>query len=269
MNTISYKISLNSGDLITCLPGIREMHKRTGKKAIIYQTIGREVKHPETDNHPIQNNNGMPVTMSMGMFLALKPLLEYQPYIERYEVYKGQPIDIDLDKPREYNLSIMPYAPLHFYSQMIFPEMAADLSDPWISTEVTSDKFINPTIIINRTERYNNPHLNFYFLKKYEDNLLIVGTDDECESFNKQWNLRSDSITYENLLYLATDLSICKFMVGNQSFVWHLANAIGVPRILEVCDRFPNTWPTTPGGYPVLFQDALEYYFDKLWNGCV
>jgi len=202
--------------------------------------------------------------MNMRTFEMMKPLLEYQEYIQSYEVYKGQTIDFDLDKPREYNLSIIPYAPLHYYPSMIYPEMACDLSESWIDAPPIHG--YEYTIFINRTFRYNNPHLNFFFLKEYKNYLQFIGTINEYDSFKKEWGIDFPYYEVSDFLKLASIIKFCKGIYGNQSFVYHLANSMAIPRILEVCSQYPNTWCTTKGGYPFLFQDALQFYFSKLYN---
>lgn len=264
MNQLAIKTSLNSGDLITLLPGIRELSRKTGQKAIIYQGLNREVQHPGSSSHPIQNEEGFPVTMNEQTFKMLKPLLEAQDYIESFEVYQGQEITFDLDKVREYNCPLLPYAPLHFYPWMFFPEMGgSDLSREWITVPQNVPRFTH--IIINRTMRYNNPHINYFFLKDYQQDLLFAGTKEEHEAFCKEWNLYFPYLDVNNFYELACHLKAAKFFLGGQSFVYHLAEAIKTPRILEVCYQFPNTWGFGAGFYPFLYQESLEFQFKKLY----
>lgn len=258
-----FKISLNSGDLISCLPGIRQLYRTTGKKAIIYQTINRQVEHPYPE-HPIQDESGHPVTCSLVQYNMLKPLLEAQEYIQSFEIYNGQEFEIDLDKPREYNLSIIPNAPLHQYSVAFYPQMACDLSENWIEVEGGVPADLQNLVIINRTDRYNNPHINYFFLKKYVDRLIFAGTKDEHQSFCKQYNLKIPYLSVNNFLELAVAIKNCYFFLGCQSMCFHIADAMHVPRILEVCQFFPNSFPTGANGYPFLFQESLEYYFTNL-----
>ena len=68
------------------------------------------------------------------------------------------------------------------------------------------------------------------------------------------------------VMELAQAINECHVFIGNQSFCWHLADAMKKNRILEICNAFPNTWPTSSNGYCFTRQQALEFYVNKLIN---
>lgn len=122
-------------------------------------------------------------------------------------------------------------------------------------------------IIINRTARYQNPYINFFFLQSWQDKLVFSGTRTEYDSFCKEWNLPYvPYLVVNDFLELAQALHTCKVFIGNQSMCWHIADAMKVPRILEVCSSYPNTFPTGANGHSFITQQALEYQFNKLLN---
>jgi ADP-heptose:LPS heptosyltransferase len=121
-------------------------------------------------------------------------------------------------------------------------------------------------IIINRTQRYNNPYINYFFLKNYENDLVFIGTKKEGELFNKQYELNIEIVEESDFLRVSKLIESCRFFIGNQSICWHIADALKVPRLLEVCSQFPNTFPTGKDGYVFLHQQSLELLFDKLAN---
>jgi hypothetical protein len=148
--------------------------------------------------------------------------------------------------------------------------LAADLTQSWISVEAedsTAPTFTD-TVLINFTERYRSNNINYFFLQKYQDKALFVGTREEWKAFKEQWDLpRLDRLDVKDFLWLAIAIKSCKFVLGNQSFVWNLAEAMKHPRLLEMCSFAPNCQPFIgKHSYGYYHQNAVEYYFDKLMN---
>lgn len=272
MEVIRYKHSRNSGDLVAAMSGMQQVYRDTGKKAVIYQRLGLEAFYYEGAKHPLKNDAGNHVCMNQKQWDMLVPLLEAQEYIDHCEVFTGQPFDIDLDQVMHDKQVPMPYGDLHYWTTFIVPEMAADLSKVWVNPETTAKLYFehlsvySKKILINRTERYNNPHITYYFLKQYEPNLVFAGTENEHEIFCKQWQVTMPLIEVVNFLELAQIISCFKFGIYSQSMCWHIADAMKAPRILECCPQFPNTFPTGKSGYAFIHQQALELYVHKLFN---
>lgn len=263
MSEIRYKHSKNFGDLIAILPGIKHLWKTTGKKAVIVQKVGLMAYYYENAVHPIKNEDGNNVCMTEGFWAKITPLLEAQEYIERCEIFNGQTFDIDLDTHMVDKQVPMPAGDIHYYQWFLNPELATDLSEPWldVGNVVKAD-----CIYINMTERYRNPFITYFFLKPYERQLIFGGTEQEHSLFCKQNNLNIELSKSDNFLDVARMIKSCKFFIGCQSANWHLADAMKTPRILEMCNVFPNTFPTGKNGYVFLKQEHLEYYFNKLIN---
>jgi hypothetical protein len=147
--------------------------------------------------------------------------------------------------------------------------MACDLSEEWLDSDYwdwPKRYDYKDKIIINRTERYINPYISYFFLKDYENDIIFSGTEHEHEIFCKQNNLQMPRLEINNFLELAKTIASCRFFVGNQSLNWHLADAQKVTRILELCPQFPNTFPTGANGYAFYHQKTLEYYFQQRLN---
>ena len=79
---IRYKTSSPAGDLLSILPGIRQMYRDTKSKAIIYQRLDMVGGSYEGAQHPFGNEFGEPVCFTQYMFGMMKPLLMAQEYIE-------------------------------------------------------------------------------------------------------------------------------------------------------------------------------------------
>ena len=119
-------------------------------------------------------------------------------------------------------------------------------------------------IIINRTTRYNNPYIDYFFLKEHEDKVLFAGLNFEHKLFCEQFNLDIPLLVVKDFSELFLHIANCRFFVGVQSLCWHLSDSIKQKRILEVCTAYPNSFPTGKDGYSFVTQPGLEYRFNEL-----
>lgn len=277
MGIITYKNSFNSGDLITMLPGMQKLYRETGQKAKIYQRLDMPAYYYDDANHPIRDKNNVQVCMNEATFLMMKPLLEAQDYIESFEIWQGEKVQFDFDLTRHSSQIPLPSGSIHAWGSLIFPQLECDLSEPWIDAKkVTS--FISHMIegygygaddlakkvIINRTTRYNNPYVDYFFFKAHEDKVIFAGTKSEHEIFCQQFKLNIPLLIVKDFLELAQSIISCRFFMGVQSLCWHLSDAMKQKRILEVCAAYPNSFPTGKDGYSFVTQPALEYQFNQL-----
>lgn len=268
MKIISILHSFPAGDLISVLPGLKQVAKGNDCKWIIYQKINQSYGiHGAYLNakYSIFDGSGEAVMMNREVFYALKPLLLAQDYIEDFREWDGEPTDFNLDLIRE-NPTTMPGGQINRWPMYIWPDMATDLSKDWLTVPDQVDKRVTGKILINRTERYNNILINYNFLKKYGDNVLFVGLPKEKEVFCKQNKLEIKRLPALNYLEIAIALKNCKFYIGGQSSIFQVAEGLKIPRVLEVCNSIPNVIGSGPGFYDFLTQRALEYYVEKLFN---
>lgn len=307
-NYYRFKFSQFPGDLINFLPGIKHVCERDNRRAILI--LGLDINWQSVG----QLTRKSPATISHQMFESLKPLLLSQSYIAQVlsweefapDTYKlwcdffkilrtpKEMIEfhnlhfshtfVDLDKIYLTPTNI-PFGNIHRWPWYCYPDMACDLSKPWL--EVEPDDSLQDTIIVNRTLRARNDSINYRFLKPFDKKIIFVGFDDEFEEFVLSNNLIDDELIYEddddspiyndaqiatnikhvkptNLLHLAVIIRSCKFFIGNQSLCFALAEAMKVPRILETCSYLPNVIPCGEKAYDFYFQSVLEYYFNEL-----
>lgn len=262
--SIKYRHRVNSGDLLASMAGMKNIFETSGRKGIIYQDLGVLANYYAGAIHPITDKNGRQVTMSKTQWALLKPLLLSQEYIESVEIYKGQKVDVDLDRIRMDAYANIPYGMIQSWIFYAFPDMACDLCKKWIDG-IEPNNLFSGKIILNFTERYRNNTVTYFFLKKYKDNLIFSGTKDECASFSEAWNLNIPYLEIDNFLELAQIIKASKFVLSNQSTVWNIANAMMHPRLLEVCNFAPNCQPFIgEKNYGFFNQFCLEYFFKKL-----
>lgn len=255
----------NAGDLLAGLAGIRRMCLDSNTKAIIFQQINMVGVGYNGAHHPFQDENGDPVCCSQSMFDNLRPLLLVQDYIEDFVVYSGQDIDINLNKARMETFTNQPLGSINRYLFHLCPQMTCDLSE--VSLHVPpkdTDAIFKKTILINHTFRYRNQFVNYFFLKKYEEQIMFVGLEDEYNFFCNKWNLQVIHLQCSDFLGIAQTMKACKFFSGNQSALYQIAENLKIPRILEIFPLIPNVIPSGANGYDYYGQHECEYYFDKL-----
>jgi hypothetical protein len=279
---IRFVHKVNAGDLISSLAGIKHVCEEKGEKAIIYQMLNRPGEYFLGAKHPVVDELGNMVCFNESMYGMMKPLLETQDYIESFEIYNGQQADYDLDVIRQDIFCGAPNFPLQKWSWMAYPEMACDLSKRWIESYSTDCIFGNKEgeplwyqaarntdhgrIIINFTERYRNYNINYYFLKKYESDIWFAGVKEEHELFCKKWGLNIPILIINDFKELAMAIKGCKFFLGNQSMCYHLAQAMHIPRILELYPHAQNCTNFGANGYEFYNTKAAQYYVEKLFN---
>jgi len=263
---ISIKHSYNAGDLIVALPGLRQLWRDTGKKVRIYQRLNLPAFYYSGQIDSTLDDNNMSVCMNNYLFSMLKPLIEVQEYIDSFVEWKGEKVDLDYDMTRDSRAVPAPNALLTVWSEAIFPETATDISEKWIyvNEESIKKEYYKNRVIINRTQRYQNPYISYYFLKLFQDQLLFSGTEAEHTAFCTQWDLQIEHLKVDDFYYLAQIMKWCSFGIYNQSFNFHLANSMHTPRILELCPQFPNTFCIGPNGRQFYHQSALEFHFSQL-----
>lgn len=284
--TITYLHNCNAGDLIGALAGMKEIYRKYRKKAIIYQQIDIPGHYMAGLVHSVKDDKGTQVTMNRKMFDMLRPLLLSQEYVADFIVYASQKIDIDLTIIREAVVADdehpeippklvgakqfvnIPNLALPGWTMTVYPPMACDISKPWITlSEEDAENPFPGSILINRTERYRVKEMDYRFLKPYESELLFIGTEREHGNFCGEFKLNFGRLEVDNFLDLAAALQSCRFFMGNQSFPWNLANAMGVPRLLEMYPLAPNCQPFVGednfGAYQSL---PLECHFEDLYK---
>ena len=258
-STISFKHSGNTGDIIYALAGMKHICEKQNMKADIHLWMNRKGSYYDGAKHPLGE-----YIFTDYMYKLLKPLLLAQPWVNSVKKYAGQKIHVDLDLIRQRDIN-MPFGHIARWYFYIFPDMACDLSVPWIELPDVDTNDWNDTIIVNRTSRYQNPHIAYSFLRKYE-NVVFVGTQDEYNTLLKQIpTLRH--VEFPNFLNLAYAIKNCKVFIGNQSMCFGLAEAVKAPRILEVCSFAPNVIPEGSGpAFDFYSQSAFEYYVNEMVN---
>lgn len=251
--TLNAVHSGNAGDIIYALPTLRKIHKVTGAKINLYLRLDQPLILPEYQKHPMGT-----VMLNKKMVDMLFPLLRAQPYLNSCEIFEDQTIDINLDG---FRINLFPtdkgnIARWCGYITGVTP----DLITKWL--QVTPDLSYKNTIVLARSERYRNLLLDYSFLSRYQD-MVFIGVESEYEDMCRyipdiKW------LQVKDFRQLAEIIAGCKFFIGNQSFPFSIAEALKVPRILEISFEVINVVPEGANGHDFLFQNHFELLVEEL-----
>jgi hypothetical protein len=255
----------NSGDLISALPSIRELYRKTGEKQTLLLEKDRKAIYYEGAAHPVKNEEGEQVSLNQQMIDMLKPLLEAQEYIKEVKIWDGkeESVDVDLNLIRESFVNV-PFGSLSRWYFQVYPDLACDLSKKWIEVPATDIDYAISKIIVTRTQRYLNPNIDYSFLKEQEQDIIFAGTAFEHQIFCTQFDLDIPRLSVTDFLQYAQAIQQCRFYLSNQTFGFQVAEGLKHPRIVELCNFAPNVTPIGEYAFDFYHQGALEYYVATL-----
>lgn len=254
----------NTGDTIAAIPAMREFYRKTGIKPILYLRKDVEAFYYEGAVHPIKSSEtGKNVMLNQQMIDLLIPLLKAQPFLEDVKVWTDEEIGCDLDQIRETNVG-MPSLSINRWYFYVYPDLACDLSKPWLEVPDSDKDLAKGKVIITRTERYTNPNIDYSFLKPFEDELIFSGTTREWNNFCMSYDLNVKKLHVDNFLTLAQAIKQSRFHITNQTMANQISQGIFHPSILEVCSFAPNCIQIGEDRYDFMAQAGLEYYFTGL-----
>ena len=256
---IKFKHSGNAGDILYSLPAIRQAVRNKGEKAILYLNLDQPANYVQGFVHPLGN-----VMLNKYMAKMLKPLLLSTDFIDDVMIYNGQKIDYDLDKFRRIGLNLGAGNISRWYFQA-FPELTCDLIEPTIKVAIFQQKFFENSIVINRTERYQNGQIDYSILNQYDNQKVFLGTEHEYHLMSK---------VIKGLVYFevkdfnegAKLINNCKVFIGNQSMNFAIAEQLKSNRILETYFGCPNVIPCGGKAFDIFNQEGFKYalnYFLK------
>ncbi len=254
-NSLINKKSLNflhsghCGDIISCLPVIKELSKK--HDCNFYIELDKKMDTPY-HNYPTNN-----VFLDKRIFNLLEPLLKKQSYIKSINPYKGEKIDVDLNLFRNMPINISFNSPRWFFH---ITGVHADLTQPYLN--VDEHDSIRNKIIMHRTFRYRNNFINFDFMNRYDD-VYFIGLKDEYLDLKKQIK-KLKLYDCKDFLDMASIIKSSKYFIGNSSIAFPIAEALKVPRILEASPEFPIIQPSGKDGYDFYYQPHFEKWVDYL-----
>lgn len=265
------KHTVNLGDIIAALPACKRYYEVTGRRVIFCQAVNKRAAYYEGATHPTVDETGAAVCVNEPMWTMMKPLVESQKYIHSFEKYEGQHIDLDFDIIRGKTFVGLPNLMIQSWIMYAFPDLSIDLSKPWmqINDECPSHVLnqVKGKIVLNFTERYRNELIDYFFLQPYAPDLIFAGTEREHFLFCSKWQLNIPRLDVKDFLEYTHAIKNSRFLLGNQSLGWNIAQAIHHPRIIELCRYAPNVQPMIgEDSHGFFHQIGVEYYVKRLYN---
>lgn len=275
MEPKKFSHSGNIGDIIAAIPAMNTFHEKTGKKIHLDLICNVPAFYYDGAVHPTKSTEtGEDVMLNEKMIEMITPLLSGQSCIESVGVIQYSDIQskenalkehVRLEIIRETNVG-MPSLSINRWYFYVYPDLACDLSKPWLEVVDSEKDLAKGKIIITRTERYTNPNIDYSFLKPYEDELIFSGTMREYNNFCMSYGLNIKKLSVDNFLTVAQAIKQSRFHISNQTMANQISQGIFKPSILEVCTFAPNCIQLGEDRYDFLAQPALEYYFDYLYK---
>ena len=245
----------NAGDVIFALPVLKKLHEIVKEPLNLYLKLNEPMRLSGGFVHPLNN-----VMLNQTIVDMLQPLMVEQSYIARFGAYSDERIDVNLSLFRKAGIrqDRGNIARWNFYTTGV----TTDLSQPWLFVE--PDISYANTIVVARSQRYNNPIIDHSFLAKYAD-VVFIGVKAEYENMKAMVpNLRWLQVS--NFLEMARIIAGSKFFIGNQSFPFSLAEGLKARRILETYHAAPNVIVEGANGYDFYYQAHFEALVAEL-NG--
>lgn len=240
----------NAGDIIYSLPSIADLTRRAGaEQAILYLEIDHPAFYSANVKHPLGK-----VCLNREYADRLIPLLLAQPYIADVRIWNGETVNFNLNWFRGVGFNHGAGDITKWYRHVF--KCNPCTWQPWLF--VDPDPAYQGCILVNRTNRYRNPNLDYSFLKRYESRLIFIGLTDEYQDFRSAFDIRVPVRLPLDYLKTARAIAACRLYIGNQSSCFALAEGLKVPRVLEVAPHAPNVIPQGGEGWEVISQNLFE-----------
>lgn len=172
-----------------------------------------------------------PITKSIlapHRFYAIKPLLESQSYISRFDQHRGEHIDHDFSTFREGGLD--------------WGLSLAELQARWVKVPITEDPWMeldsnheyDGAIIVNRSPRHNNPWFPWKdIINHFSKDIVFVGLREEHRALEELTGASIRYIPTSDLLQVGRMIAASKLFIGNQSCALNIAIALGKRFVCE------------------------------------
>jgi len=220
--TKSYLQGGKLGDLIHSLCVCKYVYETTGNKADLYiANIGDDfemgVEHTYND---------------------LKPILEKQEWLNSFNIYNGETIDVNLSRFRQ---SRFLYTTnwLEIYFKEFFDDMMPPTEYSWI--ELEKDETLSDTLVINRSMKPMNEKTQGIYqtvLNEFPKKVFICFDESQYQNFplNNQCEMLKVSSLYE----FFTKINGSKLFIGNQSGPMAWATSMNISRGIELLATIDN-----------------------------
>lgn len=223
-----YSISGKLGDLIASLPTIRALGG--GDLRFTIKAFHRNLMDRATCD-------------------SVSLLLAGLPYIKSVGLWKGEPIDYNLDIIVQRVVETIRRGPggkqpLTDICLEAFGLPLHHRDEPWITG--VPECVPRQDVLINRTARYRNDGFPWPAVLARYPQAVFVGFENEYDDFQSRFG-PIPRVKTDNVLELAMVVSGCRLFVGNQSLALWLAEAMKKPVVVECWKRYASNVIVRPG----------------------
>lgn len=212
---INYIAGGKTGDLLHTLMVVKYHYDKYGKKGNLYITQGGTNYGGDNFSLPLEK-----------VYEDLNYLIEYQDYINSFEIYQGQKIDINLNDWRN--------SPLLYKTNWIDLLCNTYNVEPvlknWLDYLKVDD--YKDYTIIHRSLQRHNPLFPWNEILEKEKCLFITTNSLEADIFKSKYPI--DTQVVNSISELALVINSGKKFVGNMSAPLALAHALGKHRLAEL-----------------------------------
>ena len=191
--------------------------------------IQTNVQHQKS----IVGQSGVIFTTEAAQFI--KPLLEAQPYINKVTIGDQVPAEaIDLNRFKKQALNY--YAgDIRDYYYNLTNVMLPRAFQKRILIVQPNNKF-KDKILFTLTERYINCNINLKKIEQFKDDLVFLGTEQEYNTFCKNYFNVQSAGKFNSLLEVAELMAGAKGYISNQTGFFALAEGLKIDRGLICSD---------------------------------
>ena len=108
--------------------------------------------------------------------------------------------------------------------------------------------------------------LDWEVLRDFQNRSIFVGRREEYDAFQKEFGLSVTFAHAADFLELSRIVAGAKLVVSDENFVFSLAEAIKVPRVLDAFDA-TNCLPQSKNGHTCLTKSLIEFYLSVRDDG--
>ncbi len=217
------------------------------------QRCSCQIDKPANYNRQVRHPLGK-VTLNADYANRLIPLLKRQPYIAEAKIWQGEPVEFNLNNFRLSGFDFGTGDIARYYRHIFACQPRT--WEPWLT--VDPDLAYAGLILLNRTQRYRNPNIDYSFLSAYASRLIFMGLPEEYREWRAAYHVNVPHYQPRDFLEAAKAIVSCRLFVGNQSSCFQIAEALKVQRIVEVSQQAPNVIPNGPGGFEAISQYMIE-----------
>jgi hypothetical protein len=239
---ITFNHSGNIGDILFSLYFCKDLITEIKQEKFNFH-IQTNVQDPtmKMHHHPFGT-----VRMTEGAARFIKSLIESQDFINEVSFSDDIPAGaINLDTFRSLKINFASGDIRSWYYNLSKQHLPREFWKPIINIK-NVNKTYSDKILIASTQRYQNVFINYDNIKKYQDNLVFIGTEEEYNLF-KEKVCEVPYLKCSSLLEIAEYMAGAKGVIGNPSGLYSLAECMKVNRILISPDYFMYNNQLAPG----------------------